>query len=505
MILTYIVVFSIITAVHLYRIARRKNVASTFHKPLPDTVESFLPWVGSGLRYLQQPDRFLKECRESYGPIYKFFAFGRNVVILSTPSSIAKFLQTSPQALDVINFQMNGPIAGLPNDSRMPFIYSIIDQKALPMLARGLSRRTFQDVSRTFNSLLFASLLKQADVPVRLRDFVQRLMFRCNAVAFFGHHFPLDIFEDFIIYDDNLPYLLAKIPFLSKKSKISRDRMVVSLATYFARAWNDDHGGYLEGASDVISNVTRELILSGMSTDEIPHVLLGFLWGMSTNHIRTAFWVLAHILTDPSAFVTIRDEVRGALDDRVFDINTFLAIDDEYWNGPHFLKITSAIMETLRLVSLPAPFREAVRDHVLSTEEGYIFIKKGEYVIADVRGMHFDKCHFDNAGYFKFDRFLKEDNINTLQSGPPTFSAFGGGNHMCKGKYFALQTIKMIVILCFHMFDMEIQSVDKSPTSLPQVTTRMSFTPVAPCDSGKGLHISLRRRETFKDQVISGS
>ncbi|KAF8992817.1 hypothetical protein BDQ17DRAFT_1209973, partial [Cyathus striatus] len=181
--------------------------------------------------------------------------------------------------------------------------------------------------------------------------FVQQLIFRCNTTALFGEHFPQEIFEDFIIYDDNVHYLLAQIPFLSRKGKHAQNRIVAALDTYVSQVWSDDSGGHLKGASEVISNVSRELMLSGMTHDEVHHILLAFMWGMSSNHIRTAFWVLAHILTDPRASVGIRNQVREALDGRVTDISTFISTDEEYIDGPCFsaCKGKHLAMHTIRM------------------------------------------------------------------------------------------------------------------------------------------------------------
>ncbi|KAG5645606.1 hypothetical protein DXG03_005744 [Asterophora parasitica] len=473
-------------------------LASASPKAEPNSlpiVNSRVPWIGNALAFARTPVDFLKDCKARYGTAYKFLAGGKYVVVLSSPTTIFNFLQNSAKAMDVVEFQLIGIITGI-NRLRMPYLYSVVEDKALMAFAHGMTRRTYVQTAMSFNLDLQTRLLHhigdQPEVTVSLLEFVQKAIYSSNSVALLGPHFDIDVFDDFMKFDKGIPSILRRIPFLNRRGLQGREKVVAKLSEYIQRRWRDEDGGYLEGASDVISAVFRELRAAEMTHMEAVRIFNGFLWGSHTNHMRTTFWVMAYILTDKDVFRRIEAEIRSALADKFSDINTFLNMDPGTLDGPDFNLLTSAVTEVLRLTALPASFREVLRDTVVAGDGGEsIFLKKGEIVTADVRGMHLDPAVYDDPDTFKVDRFLNEEGIYRHPN-ERTFAVFGGGSHMCKGRYYAIHATRVFVILCFHLFDMTPVSVNGSTVDLPQA----DHTTLAPViRTTEKLWISLRRRQ----------
>ncbi|KAG6817820.1 hypothetical protein H0H87_003228 [Tephrocybe sp. NHM501043] len=475
-------------------------IASSLHTPQREpnsipVVSSWIPWLGSALSFSQNPVAFLKACRAQYGAAYKFLAGGKHVIVLSSPVAIFNFLQNSAKAMDVVEFQMIGIITGINDRSRMPYLYSVVEHKALMAFAYGMSRRTYVQSAMSFNldlqKRLLAHLGDQPEATVSLLELVQKCIFTSNSVALLGPHFDIDVFDEFMRFDEGIPMILRRIPILSRPGIQGRETVVTKLSEYIQRRWRDEDGGYLEGASEVISAVVRELKAADMTHMELIRLLNGFLWGSHSNHMRTTFWVMAYILTDKDVCIRISAEIRTALADKFSDINAFLNMDPTTLDGPDFNLLTSAVTEVLRLTALPASFREVLQDTVISGDKGEsIYLQKGEYVTADVRGMHLDPAIYEDPEKFKADRFLNEQGMYKYPN-EKIFAVFGGGSHVCKGRLYAIHTIRVFVILCFHLFDMTPVSVNGSTTSLPKA----DLTTLAPVIRTKEkLYLSLRRR-----------
>ncbi|KAG6861525.1 hypothetical protein C0995_015258 [Termitomyces sp. Mi166 len=374
--------------------------------------------------------------RARYGTAYKFLAGGKYIVVLSTPATIFNFLQNSAKALDVVEFQMIGIITGITNRSRMPYLYSIVEHKALIAFAHGMARRTYVQSAVSFSldlqKRLLAHLGGKSEVTVSLLDFVQKCIFTSNTVALLGPHFDVDVFDDFMKFDDGIPMILRRIPILSRPGIQGREAVVNKLSDYVRRRWRDEDGGYLEGASDVISDVVRELKTADMSHMEMIRLLNGFLWGTHSNHMRMTFWVMAYILTDKDVFSCINAEIQTALGNKFANVDAFLNMDPATLDGPDFNLLTSAVTEVLRLTALPASFREVLNNTTIAGENGeYIYLKKGEYVTADVRGMHLDPTIYDDPETFKVDRFLNNEGMYRYPN-EKTFAVFGGGSHVVR-------------------------------------------------------------------------
>ncbi|KAG6854556.1 hypothetical protein C0991_004892 [Blastosporella zonata] len=343
-------------------------------------------------------------------------------------------MQNSAKAMDVFEFQMIGIITGITDRSRMPYLYSVVEHKALMAFAYGMTRRTYGQSAMAFNldlqKRMLAHLGDQPEVTVSLLAFVQKCIFTSNSVALLGPHFDIDIFDEFMKFDEGIPMILRRIPILNHPGIQGRESVVVKLSEYIQRRWRDEDGGYLEGASDVISAVVRELKAADMTHMELVRLLNGFLWGSHSNHMRTTFWVMAYILTDKDAFSRINTEIRTALADKFYDIDAFLNMDPVTLDGPDFNLLTSTVTEVLRLTALPASFREVLQDTIIAGDNGEsLYLQKGEFVTADVRGMHFDSDIYDDPETFKADRFLDNQGIYKYPN-EKTFAVFGGGSHV---------------------------------------------------------------------------
>ncbi|KAG6330182.1 hypothetical protein ID866_8908 [Astraeus odoratus] len=189
--------------------------------------------------------------------------------------------------------------------------------------------------------------------------------------------------------------------------------------------------------------------------DQAVGSLLALKWGMFTNTFGIVFWLFAHLLNNPAALSAVRAEIDAAIDKEFGDFPAFLAdASPKSLDRPCFQLLTSAIVETMRLGGLISIMHTAEQDCHLRNGEQMIPLQKGEFVLADVRGVHVDDSVYPDGYKFLYDRFAHcEHHPGILPTQGKPWFAFGFGRNVCKGRWLAMYQIKVLAIIYLHLFD----------------------------------------------------
>ncbi|KAF8965811.1 cytochrome P450 [Flammula alnicola] len=469
------------------------NKAADFHtKSGVPIVRSWIPWVGSGIHFSRYPIPFLESCRVQYGPIYKFFAGGRYIIVISSTRAIRDFLGNYRRTFGVINYQWYQSISGLPDKARVPHIHSVLDQKVFTAVARHLSNHRLENTSNHFNRALFPLLddasKGQIHSPLLLQDFVRKSSYYAMCTALFGPKYPAaDTCEDFFVFDQGAAQIIKEYPNASPLAKQARARNTLKNTAYLQEFWREEQEGCGTGASEAMAVGIRELRKAGLTDDEIAHTINLFVWGANSNLAQITEWLLAYIVMNPATYSRICQEVRQVLDSKYPDRESVLQISAQDLDGPDFALLTSMVKEVLRLSVLPTSFREAQTDGYIVADDGSTLpVLKGEWVVADIRGMHYSARYHDDAEACKIDRFLY-----ARDKAPTCFTPFGGGRHMCAGRNLAMHTMRMFVIIALYLYDIE--PVENA--RFPMVNPASDMAAAAPL--GDPVEIILRRRREY--------
>ncbi|KAI0789904.1 cytochrome P450 [Abortiporus biennis] len=162
--------------------------------------------------------------------------------------------------------------------------------------------------------------------------------------------------------------------------------------------------------------------------------------GWSLHTTATLQWLILALLLNPEVQTKAHEEL-----DRVVGHSRLPDFED-LSNLPY---IQAIVKETLRWhPTVP------LIDHSTTEDDEYKgnFIPKGTVVIANIWGLLHDPDTYPDPLKFKPERFLTPDGQLDLNVKDPSFAAFGFGRRICPGRFFAINTLNIIVASLLHVY-----------------------------------------------------
>ncbi|KAF8526650.1 cytochrome P450 [Hysterangium stoloniferum] len=312
--------------------------------------------------------------------------------------------------------------------------------------------------------------------------FAQKVLFMAVMRSLYGHHFPPDFYDDLITFDNGLPMIFHGLPFFAPAATHARERLVARFAKYISNSWREDeYGGYLEGASEAISSIVRELKSTDLTLDEISRLMSTFLWGAQSTSVRVAAWAVRYLVTNQEVYGRLQAEIRVARTTTYTDLDSLLSVEPRELDGPSFSLVTSFVKEVMRMTILPVSARIATQHvHIPDVDGESILIREGEIVLANVSSMHYSGDQYQDSEKFIVDRFSSHN--KSYGGEEKCFKPFGTGLRVCAGKNFAMHSLRMLVILCVDTFDIRLApNTSGRIPEIPNFDTRLC-TPVADPD-----------------------
>jgi len=498
--LIYILLFLLLSlAVFL----RRRS--SDIHSSSIPKVPSLLPWIGSAFHIALRPITFLDDCRARFGSAFKLKVAGRDLIVLSNDRGIASVLQDRHHvfSMHMLHSQMVKTIGNIEMDP-----VEIMEERLYPLIDNAFSKEGIIDIAPTLNNLILQHIQTVIDSPnpqtTTLSEFVGQTLYSSVSTAVWGDLYPIETFNDFdylekkfhILLSTQFSKVITKIPPLARNVLGARNALISSIGDFADRAWQNHK---LAGASSIGMEVVEALKDLGLTRSDADGILFAFVWGLHSNVIKSTFWLFAYLLSDSIAYARIREEVDRTLEAE-FDgkIDNLLSNLASRTNSHIFPLIDSAVKEALRMSVLSNSLREVIADcQVASGASASVWLYKGDLVLPDVRGVHFDEGQYEDSGNFRVDRFIRKkvrgEDPDRDHHLPLPIRPFGGGYHICKGRHFAVYQMKVFAILCVHLLDITGTHIDGSPLEgrPPQMDPCSQVGIVRPVSD---LHLQLRRR-----------
>ena len=152
---------------------------------------------------------------------------------------------------------------------------------------------------------------------------------------------------------------------------------------------------------------------------------------------KVSFWILSHLLHDPSLLQAIREEISHG-------------IKDDSPNVPYLIdqcpRLEAIYHEVLRLYMSNSLMRRVTSP----TKIGGTVLQSGRNVMVPYRVLHYDEAVWgSNVKDFDPKRFLQ----NKVLARCPSYRPFGGGQHLCPGRFIAKQAIFTFIALALSRFD----------------------------------------------------
>lgn len=196
---------------------------------------------------------------------------------------------------------------------------------------------------------------------------------------------------------------------------------------------------------------------------------LGLLWASLANTIPAMFWAMYYLLQHPEAMEVLRDEIDSFLQSTGQKKGPGISVHFTREQLDSLVCLESAILEVLRLCSYSSIIREVQEDMDFSSESRSYRLRKGDFVAVFPPMIHNDPEVFDAPKDFRFDRFVEDGKKKTtfFKGGKKLKSyiiPFGLGTSKCPGRYFAINEMKLLVIILLTYFDLEV--IDTKPIGL---------------------------------------
>ena len=154
------------------------------------------------------------------------------------------------------------------------------------------------------------------------------------------------------------------------------------------------------------------------------------------------FWIFAYLAHNPKLLETIRAEtMRGVVDD----------IPDVPYLIGECPRLEAVFLEVLRLKTSSSLMRYVTE----ATMIGGKMLRKGHNVMVPYRQLHFSEDVWgDNVAQFDPERFLTQQHLSRSSS----FRPFGGGQHLCPGRFLARRAVFTFVALALSRFDISLDT-----------------------------------------------
>ncbi|KAI0410866.1 putative cytochrome p450 [Xylaria grammica] len=258
----------------------------------------------------------------------------------------------------------------------------------------------------------------------------------------------------YIVFDEVIWKMLYQYPsFLCQDMIAPRDRMMASLKAYFQIPPEQRRGE----AAWIINAMEDEMRAIGVDNGNLAIVVFHLYFAINTNARKTSFWMLTHLMRNPSYLAAFRAETAPA-----FRGEDLVAVD-YIQDATKCPQVDAIWHETLRLAGWAASVRLVTRDVMI----GGKLMRKGNRVMVPHRVLHFDESIFGDAiDEWQPRRWLDTEAGRKLPSSP-SWRPFGGGKTKCSGRFLAKYFVTAFVATLLRRYDIEM--VGNPPMPQPDV------------------------------------
>jgi len=334
------------------------------------------------------------------------------MVVVSSPTAISSLLKDTSGAFEAITIDSAHILSGgNVGKDRIFYVYSTLMGRASRHVYRAMMPSNLLPISSRFTQD-FLKELNRLDLSAShasLHEFVRRMMYNASSTAFFGPNFPLNTYDDFMIFDHGAPLLIRHLGIFAGSATAARDAMYKAWNQHMVGNWISEESGHLEGAVSMMTNLYRELNETDLTPEEISRLIGLLIWTIHSNVLVLATWVMCHLLTNKNTYTSVCQEIRAYVDQKFPYIEAIAEIDLKTLEGDNFPLLNSFIREVIRTKTSMGIHRLATRDAVIKGDnQKEILIRKGEMVFANIPGMHYSSRLHPEPDVFKADRFVEE-------------------------------------------------------------------------------------------------
>ncbi|KAJ6663999.1 hypothetical protein lerEdw1_008953, partial [Lerista edwardsae] len=446
----------------------------------PPLVNGWIPFLGVALDFREDASNLLLSLQQKHGDIFTLYVAGKYITFITNPLQYGALTKHGKHVtFDILADQFVSKV----------FDYPPILSGDYPNMNENVHRH-FQYLQGKSLDMLSDSMMKNLQCVFEKRfacttdwemenmnKFCFSAMFEASFITLYGRnpnagdHNVVDAIGDkFTKFDANFSYMMANIPIrlLGGTKKIRKELIHYFLPRKMA-TWLD--------VSDVIQARKDMFEMYEMlrDYDKAAHHF-AFMWASVGNTIPATFWATYHLLRHPEALAVVRDEIDHLLQSTGQERSPGYSIHLTREQLDNLVYLESAINEALRLCSSSMSIRFVKEDFVLKLEENQeVSLRKGDWIAIFPPILHMDPEVYEDPKKYKFDRYIENSKKKTSfykQEHKLKYflMPFGYGSNMCPGRFFAMNEIKLFLVLLLSYFEVEIEekevALDKSRLGL---------------------------------------
>ncbi|KAK4238140.1 cytochrome P450 [Achaetomium macrosporum] len=386
----------------------------------------------------------------------------------------------------------------------------LTDRMMLHAIPNSLKGASIQRLNETALAALASSLSAFAatgseSVP-NAWLWLRRLITSATGKAVYGPEDPFakDTEVEDALWDleANLLKLSLNLPApLVKAGHRARAVLQQALMPYYAARHDED-----AAASDFVRLRAAELRTGGLPDDDIARLEMMLPFAALANTVPLLFWLICNIFSRPELVEQLRQEVEAGLVTAKTDDGEVTLLAGTAAVEERCPLLMSCYRETLRRTVHQVSTRTAMQDTVLTDRNGRQYLLKAGTVVQMAIGASHaqDEYWGGDVDEFKPDRFIRKE-ADSNGEGPGSskamraaFQPFGGGVHLCPGRYFAFA--EMMAVVSTLLLGFEVEPLEGTEWKVPGFATRSVIDAVTkPAKQGEGFGMRFRRRQGWEN------
>lgn len=231
----------------------------------------------------------------------------------------------------------------------------------------------------------------------------------------------------------------------ARKALKARARVIKAFQQYF------ETGSHTHAFS-MIPEMFKINTDHGLSSAEAAKLEMATSLAMLSSGAITAFWLMFHILSNPSALRDCREELLSLVIKEVDTDTGCVKVVDMSGVKQKCPTLMAMWHESLRYHSSVINVKKVQNDTTLASE---YYLKKDAIIMIPGTAVHHDtEIWGPTATTFDHTRFESATNLKKLGN-TTAYRPFGAGATMCPGRHFSTNAILSLVAMVLFQFDIE--------------------------------------------------
>ena len=422
-----------------------KNLLNPVAHP-PKYIHSFNPIIGFGLKMTKNPIEFIQSLYFHHGNVFSILlASKRYVFLFDERAYLGNVLRSEDLSIDEFLNDLNVKGLGV---SRDLLANEFISRNQIRGFHRFLTGSHLQQLNARVERSLIRSMQFDDDLTMKRThffDFFGELMLFAGCEGLFGEDFTArqregspsfyKLFQDF---DKAYKMAAMSYPFWRYFHRGVYKNQQEFIRRFLSLNEFPDLSELITDREQFFRDEQNQAIVS---EHDVAALQASMLWAAVANTGPIVCWILFDIYLHDTALQAVISEI-----ERYINPNESISTQQSL---SQMTTLDSCINETMRRVFYAISTRQAVRKtEIECSDQTKIGLRKGDMLVYPAFLKHFDPELFGpNPFEYQYDRFIAQN-----QARPPPLMVFGCGTHKCPGRFWAINEIKILIILVLRHF-----------------------------------------------------